>query len=364
MIKCRILHIALALPLLISACIFLYLMQQEDGGKAISNEKVALVLPGKTSDQGWNRALFAASAKVEQDLGVKFVYLQDVSADDLQNAVSAMRNQRITKIIMGSFKDLSLLLSQKQSAKEGVRYAGFYTPKDYVYGYTELRLDLEYAYYLAGFAAARASKNGRIGFVIENFEPLSKAVVNAFVMGARRAVSGIMVFVTRSDELGHKGTAEAACDRLLDIWTVDSLAYFASNNAISRRARMRGVHYVGFLDGPNTASNLMITQIKISFENVLRQALKALNDDENSAKILAFPFGDQSISMGAYGGDLDDEDIKQLRGLDRQMREGYAVFQGNIYDNDGNERCHRGQTLDRNAFLGKSWFVEGTYLVP
>ncbi len=351
----------MALPLVISACIFLYFMQQEDGAKTAGSEKIALVLPGKTTDQGWNRALFTASSNAERDLGVKFVYLQDVSADDLQNAVSAMRDQHITKVILGTFKDPALL-SQQQGVKEGMRYAGFFTPKEQTYGYTELKIALENAYYLAGFAAAKASKNGRIGFVVENFETLSKAVVNAFVTGARQAVSGIMVFVTRSDDTGHKGSTEAACDRLLDIWTVDTLAYFASNNAISRRARMRGVHYVGFLEGPNTASNLMLTQIKISSENILRQALKSLSGQYASE--LYFPFGDQGVSMGSYGGGLDESELKELRALDKQMRNGFVIFKGDIFDSDGNERCHRGQTLSRNAFLGDPWFVEGTYLVP
>ncbi len=362
MLKCRILHIAMALPLVICASIFLYFMQQEDGAKTAGDEKVALVLPGKTTDHGWNRALFIASSNAERDLGVKFVYLQDVSADDLQKAVSAMRDRRITKVILGTFKDPALLLSQQQGIKEGMRYAGFYTPKEQTYGYTELKLALENAYYLAGFAAAKASKSGRIGFVVENFEALSKAVVNAFVMGARQAVSGIMVFVTHSDYMGHKGSTEAACDRLLDIWTVDTLAYFASNNAISRRARMRGVHYVGFLEDPNTASNLMVTQIKISAENILRQTVKSLSGQYVSE--LYFPFGDQDVSMGTYGGDLDEAELKELRALDRQMRSGYVIFKGDIFDSDGNERCHRGQTLSRNAFLGDPWFVEGTYLVP
>ena len=147
--------------------------------------KIAFIYGATAKDGGWNEALDAARAQIEQQLGLTVAVTENVpeEATALKNAID-LYVKRGFNIIVGTTYGYSdgILEAAKQYPDVAFVNASGTTNAPNLEGFYARTYQ---GWYLAGMAAAGASKSGKLGILggfpvgVVNWD------VNAFTLGAR-----------------------------------------------------------------------------------------------------------------------------------------------------------------------------------
>ncbi len=364
--KLHFLLLIIVIPIIF--CVLVYLMFSQSKQPLVQKtvDEIALFLPGNVNDPGWNRIVFSdIKASIDDAQIAKIYTIQNVDDSNLNKAIESIRRRGISTAIL-AFPRSSGKLDEMVKANQELKFIGlFNTIKRYA-NFSAFIPKFTQGAYLAGYAAAAISKRARIGLVVSHDMPLCNAIVNAFVLGAKEAMPGIMVYITRSGSSDREALAQAATDRLIDIWQVDSVASFLMNSGVSFRAVERGLPYVGFMEDPRTIDpNLMIAQVKVSTDQIFDDIAKDLERGRllsNGTKIYDIASG--TIGLENYSSHMGAGLIQVLKKLEQNLRSGAVVFKGPIKDTEGTIRANFNEVLLNEVFDGQTWYVDGTYVVP
>ncbi len=365
----RKLHFVLLITVIpVTFCVLVYLMFSQ--GKQSLPQKtfneIALFLPGNVNAAGWSRIVFSdIKASVDDTHIAKLYTLQNVDDGNLNKAVESIRRRGISTAIL-AFPRSSGKLEDMVKANQDLKFIGLFdTIKRYA-NFSAYVPNFTQGAYLAGYASAAISQKARIGLIVSYDTPLCNAIVNAFVLGAKEALPGVMVYVTRTGSSDREALAQAAADRLIDIWQVDSVASFLMNAGVSFRAVERGLPYVGFMEDPRTVDpSLMIAQVKVSTDQIFDDVAKAIERGRllsGGRKIYDIASG--TLGLENYSNRVPTVLIQVLKKLEQNLRNGAVVFKGPIKDTEGTIRADFNEVLLNEAFNVQTWYVDGTYVVP
>lgn len=179
--------------------------------KGESDFKVALITPGPVSDAGWSALAYNGLESIKSDLGAQ-VDNQVATGPQAKDAMRAYA-QKGYKLVLGHgfeynapgvevAKDFPDTVFISSSGGETAPNAGAF------------RFYLEQGCYLAGMAAAKMSKTGKIGSVAVLDIPSINSTIKAFEAGAKAARPDIKIiktvyFGTEGDIAGAKRATES-----------------------------------------------------------------------------------------------------------------------------------------------------------
>ena len=356
----------IVISMVFGALVWMMLSQSKQSQIVRNPEEIALFLPGNVNDPGWNRAVFSDIKTAIDEAHIARIYtLQNVDDSNLSKAIDSIRHRGIKTAII-AFPRCSGKIDDMVQANQDLHFIGLFNTSKRFANFTGYIPDFMQGAYLAGYAAAALAPRSRVGLVISYDIPLCNALVNAFVIGAKEALPGVMVYVTRAGSSDREALAQAAADRLIDIWQVDSLSSFLMNAGVSYRAIDRGVPYIGFMEDPRTIDpSLMIAQVKVSTDQIFDDVAKALERGRLlSGGTQIYDIRTETIGLENYSNRIPNELIRILKKLEQNMRNGAVIFKGPLKDTKGTIRADFNEVLLDNAFDGTSWYVDGTYVVP
>ena len=325
--------------------------------------KIAFIYGATAKDGGWNEALDAARAQIEQQLGLTVAVTENVpeEATALKNAID-LYVKRGFNIIVGTTYGYSdgILEAAKQYPDVAFVNASGTTNAPNLEGFYARTYQ---GWYLAGMAAAGVSKSGNLGILggfpvgVVNWD------VNAFTLGARAIGpdAKVTVVYTNSwwDPVKEGQVTEAMLDQGIDV-----IANNLSSSAPFIAAEKRGVPSIGFqLDMRQHAPEGSLTSVMFNWSNYLVPTMKAMVDGTwKPSEYGAFPgMTEGVVEMAPLSPKIPPEVVAKMDEAKAAMVAGtFSPFQGPIRKQDGSEAVAAGATIDDGALWAMDYLVEGT----
>lgn len=153
---------------------------------------VGMVLVGPINDGGWSQSHFDAMMKVQEDAGIKFIFVDKVNPADRPN----VKVEQVIEELIG--QGATMIITNSDDFKDGTRNAAVSHPQvKFVHASGDDRLtgkapenlgnvmgQMEYGKMIAGCAAALTTKTGKIGYVGPLINDETRRLVNSAYLGA------------------------------------------------------------------------------------------------------------------------------------------------------------------------------------
>lgn len=325
--------------------------------------KIAFIYAATARDGGWNEALDNARMAVEKELGIKIAVVESIKeeATALKNAIDLFVGRGFNVIVATGYGYSEGVL-EAANANPGVAFMN-------ASGATNNGKNLEgfytrtyQAWYLAGMAAAGASKSGKIGILggfpvgVVNWD------VNAFALGAQAINPKIdtTVVYTNSwwDPVKEGEVAKAMLDKGIDV---------IGNNLSSASpfiaAEKRDAKSVGFqLDMSKHAPKGHLTSVKFNWDKHLVPTIKAIAEGTwKPAEWGAFPgMKDGVVSLTAVSDHVPADVKAKIEAAAAAIQAGKMTpFDGPIMAQDGSVKVAEGASMDDGALWKMDFLVKG-----
>lgn len=208
--------------------------------------KVALVLPGRIDDNGFNEIGYHGLMRIKKELGAEVVYSEDTQPANWD------------RVIRGFCEDNAdiVILHGTQFGKLMPLYAQAY-PKTYFLdsegppmagpNYCTVGVRSNETAFLAGILAGYETKSGKVGAMLGFDFPLMVAEVEAFRLGLRSALPSAQASVVYLGTFDSPTLGKEAGLNLIDAGA-DVLWHVADSSGVGmiQAARERGIKVVGY----------------------------------------------------------------------------------------------------------------------
>jgi basic membrane protein A and related proteins len=221
------------------------------------------------------------------------------------------------------------------------------------------------ANYLAGIAAAKASKSGKLGYVAPFPIPIIISAVNAWALGAQSVNPDVTVRVvwtnTWFDPAVEKQAAESLLASGADVIGESQDTPSACQAAEAAGAKCTGNTY----DQAQFTPDAWLTGNVLDWAGYYTERVQAAIDGTWKTQAYYGNLGDGMVDIASFGKSVDPP----TRDLIEQTKSEIAAtpnsdFAGPIVDQDGKERVASGEILSIEDTLGMDWFVAGVIGSP
>ena len=217
------------------------------------------------------------------------------------------------------------------------------------------------ARYLAGVAAGLKTQSNMIGFVaamgIDNSEVTGG--INAFAMGVESVNPEAKVYVKVTNTWFDPTLEGQAAEALLDMGC-DVIAQHADTTAPQMAAQNRGVWGCGYnsdmtKDAPSAHLTAPIWNWSVYYTKAAKAVLEGTWTNENYFGGMDEGFVDIS-PLSANCAEGTQEAVEAAR---QRIIDGFKVFEGELYDNQGNQVCAAGEALtDADITGAMNWYYK------
>lgn len=328
--------------------------------------KVGFVYIGDVTDGGYTYAHHQGTLAMQEELGLRDdQIILKKNVDDASNSAieSAIRElvENGCQIVFGtSFGYLEVMNELAEEFPEVIfSHCSGYLSNDTNYNNYFGRI--YEARYLAGIAAGLKTENNQLGYVCA-FDTVPECVysLNAYYLGAKSVNPDVTMNVKVLNSWYDVTLERQAADALLDMGC-DVLAQHCDTTGPVVAANERGKWAVGYNSdmseaGPDSYLTAPVWNWGIYVTATVKSVIDGTWTPENSLMGMAeglvdiAPLTDNCAEGTAEA--IDEVRAKIVSGE-------FGVFEGPIYDNQGNLQVAEGQTLTPAEILGITWFVDG-----
>lgn len=325
--------------------------------------KIAMIYFSEVNDGGWTQALVEARQRMEAELGMEITWVEKIPevASQVTNAADRLIRRGHNVIIGGAFghSDAFKTLSEKYPNVAFLNPAGT-TNGPNLNGFYGRTYESQY---LCGIAAGGLTKTNKIGFVAANPFGLVNWTVNAYLLGARQVNPDVTLNVVYTGSWNDPVKERAAAQALVE-QGVDVIGQHVDTPTPQVVAQENGIHGTGHHRDMReyAAEGTQCSSVWV-WDRYLTPTIKSIiaGTWDPSTR----PYGDfVHISSGgtdiACCGDKVPADVVAKIKSERQaLIDGKHVFEGPIYDQEGNVRIKAGETPGDGDLWGMDYLVQG-----
>lgn len=333
------------------------------GGAKLDTVKAAWVYVGPINDGGWTQSHDAGRKYVADKLGAKVVttYKENVpeGAETAQVIEDLVKDGN--KIIFATsfgFGDAMLASAKKHADVKYLHATGAWHNAQpnfgTYYGATEE------AKYLAGMAAAKATKSGQIGFVAPFLIPEVIRHINAFALGARSINPTATVKTVEIKSWFDPTKERQAADSLIS-QGCDVLVNGGDSPAPGEAAKAKGLPWVGY-DSDQSANfpDIWLTAPIYNWGPYYLSQVQGVLDGTWKKADYYGNMKDGFNALAPYGKRVDDATKALIEAKKAEIIGGsFTIFKGPLKDNKGAEKVAAGSQISADDLQAISWFVEG-----
>ncbi|MEM1112507.1 MAG: BMP family ABC transporter substrate-binding protein [Pseudomonadota bacterium] len=213
--------------------------------------------------------------------------------------------------------------------------------------------------FLAGYAAGKLSRSGRIGYV--GSFPIPEVVrgINGFTLGVRAANPEAIVDVIWITTWSDAGRSREAT-QLLVSQGADVITHHTETAAAIQTADQLGVWSVGYqTDRSAFAPEHHLVSVAHNWFPIYRYKVQAVLDENWQPTQEWAGVEADATQLVSWGKRVPEELINEVAALREELLGGRAVFAGPIADNEGAERIAQGSVASDEELLAMEWLVEG-----
>ena len=319
--------------------------------------KIGVLYLSSINDGGWNTAHYKGIKAMEQAYKGKVVvqYVDGVGGN--QANVTNTLNSLIgvgNKLIFATAWDFMnpVIEMSKLYPKVTFEHCSGYKRTKNVGTYFARMYNMDY---LAGIVAGRMTKSNKIGMVLPQPIPEVVREADAFAIGVAKVNPKAKVYIVWTHSW-YDPAKESEFARALIEDGVDVLAHGCDSPAASQTANELGVYTIGYGNdqskfAPKTWLTAPIWNWQVIYKSVVKDYLagtwqsKAIWD-KNAAILLPLS-------------NLVDDRTKQIVEFEKKkiFEQNYNVFSGELYDNKGNLKVKKGDSLSDTEIWNIFWLV-------
>lgn len=214
--------------------------------------------------------------------------------------------------------------------------------------------------YLAGVAAARVSKSGKLGFVGGFPIPDIVGPANAFLLGAQSVAPSItctIIFMNSWEDPGKEKDATLA----LIAQNCDVIGAMTDGPVAVQTAEQRGVWAVGYAsDMKRFAPTRQLTALTLDWRSIYLQDAKDVVAGVWKPQSRWQGLKEGVVTMAPYADSLSADTRALLANNEAAIKSGaLQPFSGEIRDQTGAVRVHAGTAMNESEVRSINWLVAG-----
>lgn len=218
------------------------------------------------------------------------------------------------------------------------------------------------ARYLAGIAAGLKTQSNKIGYVAAMGKDNAEVTggINAFAMGVESVNPDAKIYVKVTNTWFDPTLEKQAAEALLDMGC-DVIAQHADTTAPQLAAEERGVWGCGYnsdmtKDAPKAHLTAPIWKWGAYYTAAVKSVIEGKWTNENYFGGMA----DGLIDISPLSENCADGTVEAIEAARQRILEGFKVFEGDIFDNEGNQICKAGEYLTDEEITAKrmNWYYK------
>ena len=323
--------------------------------------KIAFLYFAEKTDGGWTQAFDEARPKIEDALGMKIPFVENVPEVAGQIRPAAERFiQRGHNVIIGTafgYSDTFKELSEKYPKVAFLNASGTTNGPNLesFYGRTYE------SQYLCGMAAGGVSKTGKLGFVAAHPIGPVNWTINAYQLGAQqmnpKATVTVIFTGSWNDPVKERAAAQALAEQGIDV-----IGQHVDTPTPQIVAQERGIYGTGHhRDLREFAAKATLCSSAWTWDKHLAPTLKKVAAGNwQPSPYGAFPgIKDGGTEIACCNAVVPKEVVDKVMAERAAIVGGKHVFSGSIKDTAGTERVAAGAALDDAGLWKMDWFVPG-----
>jgi len=216
------------------------------------------------------------------------------------------------------------------------------------------------ARYLAGVAAGLKTKTNKIGYVAAMGKDNAEVTggINAFAMGIESVNPDAKVYVKVTNTWFDPTLEKQAAEALLDLGC-DVIAQHADTTAPQLAAEERGVWGCGYnSDMTKDAPKAHLTAPIWKWGAYYTAAVKAVIEGKWTNENYFGGMEDGLVDISPLSANCADGTAEAVEAARKRILDGFKVFEGDIFDNEGNQICKEGEFLSDSDITGgkMNWY--------
>ncbi len=332
----------------------------EESGEDFSDFKVVMILDGSAEDGGWNTTHLRSGLKMEANFpGIDFSYVEEIepgqpATNAFQDAVDAGADL----VIGTTFYQFDMIdVAAENPDTYFLTWAGFEDQPN-VGHFTQATED---GRYMDGIVAGSLTESNIIGYPVGfPFEEVNRAL-NAFTLGAKEVNPDVEVRAVYLNTWFDPAIEQQAAEALANAGA-DVIAHEVGSQVYATVMAERGGYVIGYTnDWSDFEPEAWASSFLIDWSTYYIQQVEAIIAGEFEPGISYGGLAEGWIEFAPYGPAVTDETLALIDERKQGIIDGtFDMFEGPIYDNQGNLVIAEGETIDfadRNACC--QWLVEG-----
>lgn len=338
---------------------------EQDSKMGTGGSAIGFIFVGTKDDYGYNQAAYLGSAAVEKAYpDMKVLRAENVpETAEAERVMEQMIKDGAKVIFPTSYGHLEPALNVAKRHPEVVFYhqGGLKTANNVGTYFGTIWEPV----YLAGIAAGKMSKTGKLGYIVSVPIPQVLLNVNAFTLGAKSVNPDATTSVVFTGSWCDPGQQANATNSLIDSG-VDVLSLHQDcMKTVIETAERRDVMTVGYhADASSLAPNGWITGSVWNWPDLFVDMVKTAQEggfkgskyDGKYRGTLA----DNVVQMSSFGANVPADVVQFVEGKKAELLGGtLKPFIGPVKDQAGTVRIAAGETPTVEALEGSDYLVEG-----
>lgn len=322
---------------------------------------VGFVFSGSIDEEGWNgqhyQGIFSACRELQMELLIKENIKEN--SGQCERAIRELAEEGVEIIILSSYgyaaevaeviKEYPEIIFYSESLEYEAENINCYFARVYE------------ARYLAGIIAGMQTETGTIGYVAAMPNDEVNRGINAFALGVQSVNPEARVVVAWTDSWDDGERERQLAASLVEEEGADVLTYHQNQTNVAEVAEEKGVYAIGYHTEPEEAGDLFLTSVIIHWDVVYKELLSDYARGKSDT-VIRYWFGIEknAVGLSELSPLVLEETMDLLDAATQDMRSGFPVFSGNLYDTEGKQRCIEGESISDDRLINEmDWFVRG-----
>jgi basic membrane lipoprotein Med (substrate-binding protein (PBP1-ABC) superfamily) len=343
----------------------------EGGGSASSDTteekglKVGLVYLSGTNDQGWSQAFDAARVQAQERLAgkVETTFKQNVpDGPEAQRVMEQLIRDGHNVIIGTSFgqQQGTIALAKKHP---DVRFLQVEGGAETLPNLGTYDINAAQGFYVAGMAAAAASKRDVLGVVGGFPIPPQLAILNAYTLGAQRINPDAKVRVVWTSDWDSNPKAQSAARALVNNG-VGALTHFTTGPAVGQVGERAGIPWISYeVNLEKFGPQNHLTSVVYNWAPYLTSQFEQMIAGDWKPEFTFGGIEEGVVELAPWGKPFDGLSAAQKQEIEQAAKEledgTLKVLTGPVVDRDGKERIPEGRAATPQEIYSTDYVVKG-----
>lgn len=328
--------------------------------------KIVFLLQSDTpNDGGWNESWERARKEIQKRFGDQVETSYKLSVPDTEETVNIVDGVVAdgANVVIGVSYGQGAPLIKAAKKHPDVYFIQSQWKSPGLANFSGVDVAPEQGYYLAGMAAAAASKSKKIGAVVPFAVPFVLREINGFALGVQSVDPTIKVRGVLTNSWFDPSKDLQAAQAVMSDGS-DVVARFLDDRSIDSAAQRKDVLWVGTgTDTSKTAPKTFLATPLWNWSGVLGTLVDSVLNNQWKSTFLYADMQKDGVSMAwgdAFKTRVPADVQKKIEETEQAFRSGdKQVFTGPIKNTDGKVVVEDGQSLDLDGLLGMDFVVQG-----